>query len=65
MTDYEPLRVHVEKFVGKRAALKELVGKLLDALDNCQTDRFQFKCAIIELSPLKLKQQSLDSTETV
>ena len=65
MSNYEPLRVHVTQFVGKKAALKELVEKILEHLDHCKTDRFQLKFSITELKPLKPKQKTLDVKELV
>ena len=59
--EYEPLRIHVDKFIGKKEALGELMEKLLKALDECKTNRFKAKFSIIELEPLKPKQVKLDA----
>ena len=59
MSEYEPLRIRIDRFVGKKAALKELVEKLVVRLDNCKTDRFLLKLSIIEQKPLKPEQEKL------
>lgn len=61
MSDYDPLRIHVEKFIGKREALEALLSKLLLPLNECRTNRFQFKCSIVELPPLKPIQKTLEA----
>ena len=57
--------MHVDKFVGKKEALGELLEKLVKALDECRTNRFRFTCSIVELEPLKPEQETLDAKKVV